>query len=229
MHLNDTWSPPGARPLDHRSLPILSVGQCSIVSNQKDNGRVRFARQKRTSELIPNQPKSEGRPIDSWGQPSEHSRLAYALRTHIFLMGEAMEAVNRRSTLALGLTVAATPLITWGIPAAAQTYGPTEGKEVAPGVRVVALGERASVIPAYATVKLRDVVIQPGAKTPDNVMMNDMLCHLTEGELSVVQNEKTFVVKKGDVWTCTKDDTTEGTQNTGSEVAIMRVIDLLTA
>ena len=60
-------------------------------------------------------------------------------------------------------------------------------------------------------------------------MMNDMLCHMTEGELSVVQNEKTFVVKKGDVWTCTKDDTTEGTQNNGSEVAIMRVIDLLTA
>ena len=144
-------------------------------------------------------------------------------------MGEAMESINRRSTLALGFTVAATPLISWGIPAAAQTYGPTEGKEVAPGVRVVALGERASVIPAYATVKLRDVVIQPGAKTPDNVMMNDMLCHMTEGELSVVQNEKTFVVKKGDVWTCTKDDTTEGTQNNGTEIAIMRVIDLLTA
>ena len=140
-----------------------------------------------------------------------------------------MEAVNRRSTLALGLTVAATPLINWATPAAAQTYGPTEGKEVAPGVRVVALGERASGIPAYATVKLRDVVIQPGAKTSDNVMMNDMLCHLTEGELSVVQNENKFTVKKGDVWTCTKTDTTEGTQNTSSAVAIMRVIDLLTA
>ena len=38
-------------------------------------------------------------------------------------------------------------------------------------------------------VKLRDVVIQPGAKTPDNKMMNDMLCHMTEGELSVVQNQ----------------------------------------
>ena len=56
-----------------------------------------------------------------------------------------------------------------------------------------------------------------------------MLCHMTEGELSVVQNEKTFTAKKGDVWTCTKDDTTEGTQNNGSVVAIMRVIDLLTA
>jgi hypothetical protein len=72
-------------------------------------------------------------------------------------------------------------------------------------------------------------VIQAGASTPDNVMMNDMLCHMTEGELSVVQNENKFVVKKGDVWTCAKDDTTEGTQNTSNAVAIMRVIDLLTA
>ena len=139
-----------------------------------------------------------------------------------------MEAINRRSTLALGLTMAATPLIAWATPAAAETYGPDEGKEVGPGVRVVALGERASVIPAYATVKLRDIVLEPGAKTPDNVMMNDMLCHMTEGELSVVQNENKFIVKKGDVWACAKGNTTEGTQNTGSVVAIMRIIDLMT-
>jgi quercetin dioxygenase-like cupin family protein len=140
-----------------------------------------------------------------------------------------MEAVNRRSTLALGLTMAATPLIAWATPAAAQTYGPDEGKEIGPGVRVVALGEQASNIPAYKTVKLRDVVIQPGAKTPDNKMTNDMLCHMTEGELLVVQNEKKFTVKKGDVWTCANADTTEGTQNTSSAVAIMRVIDLMAA
>ena len=140
-----------------------------------------------------------------------------------------MEAVNRRTTLALGLTTAATPLIAWATPAVAQTYGPGEGEEIAPGVRVVTLGERPSVIPTYAMVKLRDVVIQPGAKTPDNVMKNDMLCHMTEGELSVVQNEKKFTVKKGDVWTCAKADTTEGTQNTSSAVAVMRVIDLMTS
>lgn len=45
-----------------------------------------------------------------------------------------------------------------------------------PESECVALGERASVIPAYKMVRLRDVVIQPGAKTPDNVMKNDMLC-----------------------------------------------------
>ncbi|MBB4230754.1 cupin domain-containing protein [Rhizobium mongolense] len=140
-----------------------------------------------------------------------------------------MEAINRRSTIALGLTAAATPLIAWATPAAAQTSGSDEGKELAPGVREITHGERASVIPAYAMVKLRDVVIQPGAKTPDNMMANDMLCHMTEGELSVVQNEKKFTVKKGDVWTCAKGNTTEGTQNTSSAVAIMRVIDLMTS
>ena len=138
-----------------------------------------------------------------------------------------METINRRSTLALSLAMAATPLITSATPAAAQTYGPNEGKEIGPGVRVVALGERASNIPAYKTVKLRDVVIQPGAKTPDNVMMNDMVCHLTEGELTVVQNDQRFTVKKGDVWACAKGISTEGTRNAGSTVAVMRIIDLL--
>ena len=137
-----------------------------------------------------------------------------------------MENMDRR--LVLGLGVAASTLV---LPTAAtaQTYSPTEGKEVGPGVRIVALGERHSNIRAYAMVKLRDVVIQPGAKTPDNVMKNDMVCHMTEGELSVVQNKNKFTVKKGDVWTCAKADTTEGTQNTGNVVAIMRVIDLMTA
>ena len=137
-----------------------------------------------------------------------------------------MENMDRRLVLGLGLAASTLVLPT---AAAAQTYGPTEGKEIGPGVRVVALGERASVIPAYAMVKLRDVVIQPGAKTPDNVMKNDMLCHLTEGELSVVHNDQKFTAKKGDVWTCAKGNTTEGTQNTGSAVAIMRIIDLMTA
>jgi hypothetical protein len=111
--------------------------------------------------------------------------------------------------------------------AVAQTYGPDEGKELAPGVRQVDLGEGESVIPAYKMLKLRDIVIQPGAKTPDNVMKNDMLCHMTEGELAVVQNGKEFIVKKGGVWACAQGITTEGTQNKSDVVAIMRVIDLM--
>ena len=138
-----------------------------------------------------------------------------------------MPDLDRRSVLTLSLVGASGLVLSGG--AAAQTYGPNEGKERGPGVRQVDLGERESSIPAYKTVRLRDIVLQPGAKTPDNMMMNDMLCHITEGELSVVQNEKQFTAKKGDVWTCAKGVTTEGTQNKGSAAAIMRIIDLLPA
>ena len=134
--------------------------------------------------------------------------------------------IDRRSALAIGF--AGLSGLVLPEQAAAQTYGPNEGKELTQGVRQIDLGERESLIPAYEKVRLRDIVLQPGAKTPDNAMMNDMLCHMTEGELAVVQNDKQFTVKKGDVWTCAKGITTEGTQNKGNAVAIMRIIDLLT-
>jgi len=138
-----------------------------------------------------------------------------------------MEQIDRRSALAFGLAGISGLVISEQ--AAAQTYGSSDGKEVGPGVRQVDLGERESLIRAYGKVRLRDIVLQPGAKTPDNMMMNDMLCHMTEGELAVIQNDKQFTVKKGDVWTCAKGITTEGTQNKGSTVAIMRIIDLMPA
>jgi len=138
-----------------------------------------------------------------------------------------MSDLDRRTALAFGL-VGVSGLVLPGA-AAAQTYGPNEGKERGPGVRQVDLGERDSSIPTYKTVRLRDIVVQPGAKTPDSMMMNDMLCHMLEGELAVVQNEKQFTVKKGDVWTCARGITTEGTQNKGTTVAVMRIIDLLPA
>ena len=134
--------------------------------------------------------------------------------------------IDRRSALAIG--IAGLSGLVLPEQAAAQTYGPNEGKELTRGVRQIDLGERESLIPAYKKVRLRDIVLQPGAKTPDNAMMNDMLCHMTEGDLAVVQNDKQFTVKKGDVWTCAKGITTEGTQNKGNAVAIMRIIDLLT-
>jgi len=136
-----------------------------------------------------------------------------------------MSDLDRRSALAFGLIGISG--LALSDTAAAQTPETSAGKELAKGVRQIDLGERASLISAYNTVRLRDIVLQPGAKTPDNAMMNDMLCHMTEGELAVVQNDKQFTVKKGDVWTCAKGITTEGTQNKGSTVAIMRIIDLL--
>jgi len=131
--------------------------------------------------------------------------------------------MDRRSVLSFGI---AASLLLPGT-AVAQT-APAAGKELAPGVKQIDYGERDSLIAAYKKVRLRDILISPGAQTPERDMMNDMLCHMTEGELAVVQNKKEFTVKKGDVWTCAKGLNTEGTQNKGSVVAVMRIIDLLT-
>jgi hypothetical protein len=79
-----------------------------------------------------------------------------------------MRDTNRRSAVTLSLAaVAAAPALTLvaPAPAEAQPYRPDEGREVSPGVRVVTLGETPSGIPAYKTVRLRDVVFQPGASS----------------------------------------------------------------
>ncbi|QND64632.1 hypothetical protein HB777_12485 [Mesorhizobium loti] len=141
-----------------------------------------------------------------------------------------MEFVNRRSALALGLTVAATPLLASATPAAAKTYGATDGKELFPGVRVVELGKRASTIAAYKNVEMIDVVFQPAAVFPvGDAMTDDMVCQITEGELQVKAGAMEFAAKEGDVWSCSKGSTKEGATNPGKVTAVMRVIYLKAA
>jgi hypothetical protein len=72
---------------------------------------------------------------------------------------------------------------------------------------------------------LRDIIIQPGSKTAAPPMMNAMVCHITEGELRIEQEGKTFTAKKDFVWTCNKD-TKEQAFNDGTVVATMRITDL---
>jgi quercetin dioxygenase-like cupin family protein len=71
-----------------------------------------------------------------------------------------------------------------------------------------------------------DIVFQPGSHAPEETMESDMVCHMAEGELRIVQNGKEFRVKKGDVYTCAKG-TTEEDWNEGTAVAVMRVTVLL--
>ena len=139
-----------------------------------------------------------------------------------------MDDIDRRSALALGLAATATlPALLTATPAFAQRYRPDEGKEIAPGVRRVDLTKRASELSGYATVSMRDMVYQPGAKSDAPAMMNDMVCHCLEGELQVSQGPgKQFLAKAGDVWSCIKG-MPEADANNGSTVAIMRVIDLM--
>ena len=74
---------------------------------------------------------------------------------------------------------------------------------------------------------MRDIVYQPGSKSDNPAMPNDMVCHCLEGDLQVNQGpDKQFVAKTGDVWSCMKG-MPEANVNKGSTIAIMRVIDLL--
>jgi hypothetical protein len=133
-----------------------------------------------------------------------------------------METVNRRSAVALGLAAVSAAMVK---PAAAQT---TDYKDATPwpGVVVRAYGgETPSLIPGFKTVSMRDIIMQPGSKTMGPPMMNAMVCHITEGELRLEQDEKTFTGKKNFVWTCNKD-TKEQAFNDGNVVAIMRITDL---
>lgn len=139
-----------------------------------------------------------------------------------------MEEIGRRSALALGLAATAAPALLSSRAAMAQAYGPEEGTETSPGVREIELSQRAAIIPGYKTVKMLDIVFQPGAEAPQETMENDVVCHITEGEMTIVLNGEEFKVKKNDVYTCAKG-TTDVSRNHGDVVAVMRAIVLMAA
>ena len=134
-----------------------------------------------------------------------------------------MQDVDRRSALALGLAAASTAIVNSAV---AQTAGSPTETSPSPGVVVRTYGEERSLIPGFKTVVMRDVILQPGAKTQENTeMMNAMVCHIAEGELRVVQDGKPLTAKKNYVWTC-NTGTKEHVLNESSAVAIMRITDL---
>jgi hypothetical protein len=137
---------------------------------------------------------------------------------------EDFMTLDRRSALAIGLAAASTAVVK---PAASQ--GMDAGvKETSPwpGVVVRSYGETPAIIPGFKTVSLRDVVMQPGSKTAGPPMPNAMVCHITEGELRIEQDGKTFTAKKNFVLTCNKD-TKEQAFNDGNVVGVMRITDLM--
>ena len=137
-----------------------------------------------------------------------------------------MQKINRRSAVVLGLAAASAAALKH---ASAQTPDALAGKDtqVSPGVVARTYGEENSLIPSFKKVAMRDIIIQPGASTKENnEMMNAMVCHVTEGELQVVQDGKTITAKKNYVWTCNKG-TKEQAINKGSVVAVMRITDLM--
>lgn len=75
---------------------------------------------------------------------------------------------------------------------------------------------------------MRGNIYQPGADTSGSTMPNDMVCHMLEGEPTANTGSGDTVYRKGDVWSCAKG-MPEYSENTGTMVAIMRMIDLLPA
>jgi hypothetical protein len=119
-----------------------------------------------------------------------------------------MGKIDRRSALMFGLATAGTALVPAEPALAHQPYRPDEGKEIAPGVRVVEVSERASmhgrasVLPAYKRIKVVDVVFQPKATEKSDAMRNDMICQCIDGEMRLDHRDgHAFTVKQNDVWT----------------------------
>jgi len=140
-----------------------------------------------------------------------------------------MKTMNRRSAIALGVTAAAvSPLFTLAASAKTKKYGPKEGKEIAPGVRIVEVGTGNSDIAAYKSIAIVDAVFQPGAHAPQMMMDNDMVCTITSGAFTIKKADKEFKLKVGDMYTCSKGKTDEST-NTSQEVGVHRIAILIPA
>ena len=129
-----------------------------------------------------------------------------------------MEKMDRRSTLGLGAFAIAS-IVALPRRASAAMYGTDAGAEIKPGIRLVELGKRDSMIPTYKSLVMVDLIFAPGA------MAHDMVCQCIEGELQVKQGAMEFSVKPGDVYSCGKG-TTEQATNAGTEAAVMRVIEM---
>ena len=132
--------------------------------------------------------------------------------------------IDRRSALGIGLAAASAAMMK-PEPAVAQTTG-YKDTTLWPGVVLRAYDvETPSLIPGFKTVKVSDLIMQPGSKTAAPPMMNAMVCSILEGDLRIVQEGKTFTAKTNFVWTCNKG-TNEQSYNDGNVAAIMRFAEL---
>jgi quercetin dioxygenase-like cupin family protein len=144
------------------------------------------------------------------------------------------ELMSRRAAVTLGLSAITTaPLFASATSAKAAgppNYGPNEGRELSPGRRLVGIGEIPSEMDAYKSIKVVDVVYQPGAADPKEAVMDvDMMCYILAGEFSIKKTGKEpYTVKEGDFYTCGKGRTDKAT-NISSGVGIHRIAMLMPA
>jgi quercetin dioxygenase-like cupin family protein len=105
-----------------------------------------------------------------------------------------------------------------------------DGKELSPGRRLVEVGTAPSEMAAYKSIKIIDIIFQPGAADPTEAMMDmDMMCYILAGEFSIKKmGKEPYTVKEGDFYTCGKGRTDHAT-NIGNGVGIHRIAILIPA
>jgi hypothetical protein len=152
-------------------------------------------------------------------------------------MEEDIMDIDRRTAIAVGLTgaSAASALLLGVRPSLAATE--TQGEEIAPGVRYLLLGEVQSPIEEFVKVSWEEITWQPGAKLGPETMKNPMMCEIMAGELQSTRgasgrahggNAQLMPVKAGYTFAC-KAGMVENNENKGTEVAVMRRVNLLPA
>src|SRR5207248_11200562 len=121
----------------------------------------------------------------------------------------------------------ATPL--FGLPTAAgaapTNYGPNDGVDIGHGRRLVEVGVQESQISAYKSIKIIDVIFQPGAADPpDQPLMDmDMVCHIVAREFRIQKTGiPAYIVKDGQIYTCGKGKSDQAT-NISNVVGIHRI------
>jgi quercetin dioxygenase-like cupin family protein len=95
---------------------------------------------------------------------------------------------------------------------------------------LVEIGEIPSEMAAYKSIKIIDIIFQPGVADPTEAMMDmDMMCYILAGEFSIKKmGKEPYTVKEGDFYTCGKGRTDHAT-NIGNGVGIHRIAILIPA
>jgi len=130
-----------------------------------------------------------------------------------------MIALDRRSAAAVGLAALLPGTV-------AGAYGPAAGEAVAEGVREVILATREVELATYKHVWMADLVLAPGAVIPAEVVANDRIVIGVEGLVRVRLDMQEFTLKRNVLWAFPKGAVAQ-LANTGADVAVLRVIDLL--
>src|SRR5262249_32607819 len=109
-----------------------------------------------------------------------------------------MDDVNRRSALALGIAASSAVVMTGH--AAAQPIWPVQGREIAPGVRIVQHGKGDSMIPGYTRAY---------RCTTSCISRRPHFRSFSQTTGSAIaptaqSNGHQFTAKAGDVWSCNK-------------------------